>query len=48
VRDAYGAATARVFRLSIIGLVLVAVAGIGIARLSQITPTGFLPEDGSM
>ena len=45
VRDAYGAAVARIVRFSIIGLVLVAVAGVGIAGLTKITPTGFLPED---
>jgi hydrophobe/amphiphile efflux-1 (HAE1) family protein len=32
-------------RFSVIGLVLVAVAGLGIVGLSKITPTGFLPED---
>jgi multidrug efflux pump subunit AcrB len=32
-------------RLSVIGLAMVAVAGIGIVGLSKITPTGFLPED---
>jgi hydrophobe/amphiphile efflux-1 (HAE1) family protein len=45
VRDAYGAAVARIVRLSVIGLAMVAVAGIGIVGLSKITPTGFLPED---
>src|SRR6266851_2017191 len=45
VRDAYGAAVARIVRLSIIGLAMVAVAGLGIVGLSKITPTGFLPED---
>jgi hydrophobe/amphiphile efflux-1 (HAE1) family protein len=45
VRDAYGAAVARIVRFSIIGLVLVAVAGTGIVGLSKITATGFLPED---
>ena len=45
VRDAYGAAVARIVRISVIGLVLVAVAGVGIVGLSRITPTGFLPED---
>src|SRR5215471_460884 len=45
VRDAYGAAVARIVRFSIIGLVMVCVAGIGIVGLSKITPTGFLPED---
>jgi len=45
VRDAYGAAVARIVRISVIGLVLVAVAGAGVVGLSRITPTGFLPED---
>jgi hydrophobe/amphiphile efflux-1 (HAE1) family protein len=45
VRDGYGAVVARIVRLSVIGLVLVAVAGVGIIGLSRMTPTGFLPED---
>jgi hydrophobe/amphiphile efflux-1 (HAE1) family protein len=45
VRDAYGSAVRRIVRLSIIGLLMVAVAGAGTAGLSRITPTGFLPED---
>ncbi|SFV33146.1 efflux RND transporter permease subunit [Hyphomicrobium facile] len=45
IRDAYGAAVARMLRISLIGLVLVAVALAGIAGLAKITPTGFLPED---
>ena len=45
VRDAYGAATARIVRLSIIGVVMVIVAGFGTVSLLKITPTGFLPED---
>src|SRR5262249_50485214 len=45
VRDGYGVAVARIVRISIIGLVLVAVAGTGVVGLSKITPTGFLPED---
>lgn len=45
VRDAYGAAVARMLRFSFIGLVLVAISGVGIYGLSKITPTGFLPED---
>jgi hydrophobe/amphiphile efflux-1 (HAE1) family protein len=45
VRDAYGAAVARIVRFSIIGLVLVAVAAVGTYGLARITPTGFLPED---
>src|SRR5262249_36833893 len=45
VRDAYGTAVARIVRFSVIGLVMVGVAGVGIVGLSKITPTGFLPED---
>jgi hydrophobe/amphiphile efflux-1 (HAE1) family protein len=45
VRDAYGAAVARIVRVSVIGLVMVAVAGAGLIGLSKVTPTGFLPED---
>jgi hydrophobe/amphiphile efflux-1 (HAE1) family protein len=45
VRDGYGMVVARIVRFSVIGLVLVAVAGLGIVGLSKITPTGFLPED---
>jgi len=45
VRDLYGAAVARILRISIIGLVMVAVAGAGVVGLAKITPTGFLPED---
>ena len=45
VRDGYGAIVARIVRFSIIGLVMVAVAGAGTLALAKITPTGFLPED---
>jgi hydrophobe/amphiphile efflux-1 (HAE1) family protein len=45
VRDGYGAAVARIVRLSVIGIVLVAVAAFGVLGLAKITPTGFLPED---
>jgi hydrophobe/amphiphile efflux-1 (HAE1) family protein len=45
VRDGYGAVVARLVRVSIIGLVMVVVAGAGVAGLARITPTGFLPED---
>jgi hydrophobe/amphiphile efflux-1 (HAE1) family protein len=45
VRDAYGSAVARIVRISIIGLAMVAVATVGIVGLAKITPTGFLPED---
>jgi hydrophobe/amphiphile efflux-1 (HAE1) family protein len=45
VRDAYGSAVARLVRVAIIGLAMVAVAGAGIVGLARIAPTGFLPED---
>jgi hydrophobe/amphiphile efflux-1 (HAE1) family protein len=45
VRDGYGAIVARLVRISIIGLVMVAGAMAGIWALGKITPTGFLPED---
>jgi len=45
VRDGYGAVVAKLVRVSVIGLVTVAVAGAIIVGLSRITPTGFLPED---
>ncbi|PNG27515.1 efflux RND transporter permease subunit [Methylocella silvestris] len=45
VRDAYGAVVARLVRLSIIGLAMVAVSVVGILALNKITPTGFLPEE---
>jgi hydrophobe/amphiphile efflux-1 (HAE1) family protein len=45
VRDGYGAAAARLVRISVIGLVLVAVAAFGVVALAKIAPTGFLPED---
>src|SRR5262249_21503584 len=45
VRDLYGAVVARIVRLAIIGLVMVAIAGAGVIGLAKITPTGFLPED---
>jgi hydrophobe/amphiphile efflux-1 (HAE1) family protein len=45
VRDAYGRVAARLVHFAIVGLVMVAVAMLGTALLSRITPTGFLPED---
>src|SRR5215475_5096674 len=45
VRDLYGAAVGRIVRFSVIGIAMVAVAMGGVAGLSRITPTGFLPED---
>jgi hydrophobe/amphiphile efflux-1 (HAE1) family protein len=45
VRDRYGAAVARLVRIAVIGLAMVAVALLGTASLARITPTGFLPEE---
>ena len=45
VRDRYGAIVARLVRISIVGLILVGVSGVGVVGLAKITPTGFLPED---
>jgi hydrophobe/amphiphile efflux-1 (HAE1) family protein len=45
VRDAYGAVVARLVRISLVGLALVAVSGVGILALGKVTSTGFLPED---
>ncbi len=45
VRDAYGNVVARLVHFAIVGLVMVAVAMVGTAVLSRVTPTGFLPED---
>jgi hydrophobe/amphiphile efflux-1 (HAE1) family protein len=45
VRDGYGAAVARLVRIAIVGLAIVAAAGGGVIGLGKVTPTGFLPED---
>src|SRR6202166_1213905 len=45
VANVYGAVVARLVRFSVIGIAMVAVAGVGVVALSKITPTGFLPED---
>jgi hydrophobe/amphiphile efflux-1 (HAE1) family protein len=45
VRDLYGAAVARIVRVSVIGIAMVAVAMAGVVGLAKVTPTGFLPED---
>jgi hydrophobe/amphiphile efflux-1 (HAE1) family protein len=45
VRDRYGDITARLVRISFIGLVFVGLAAGGVFGLAKITPTGFLPED---
>jgi multidrug efflux pump subunit AcrB len=45
VANGYGSVVARLVRFSAIGIVMVAVASLGVIGLSKITPTGFLPED---
>jgi multidrug efflux pump len=45
VRDQYGIVVARLVRISIIGIIAVAAAFGGVALLSRVTPTGFLPSD---
>ena len=45
VRDAYGAVVARLVRIAIISIPVVAVAAFAIFGLGKIAPTGFLPED---
>ena len=45
VRDGYGAVVARLVRISIVGVVSVVVAMVGVYGLGKITPTGFLPEE---
>jgi hydrophobe/amphiphile efflux-1 (HAE1) family protein len=45
VRDGYGAIVARLVRMSVIGLVMVAAAMAGVWALGKVTATGFLPED---
>ena len=44
VRDRYGAVVARLVRISVVGLALVAAAGVGVWLLAANTPTGFLPR----
>ncbi|HXT80985.1 MAG TPA: efflux RND transporter permease subunit, partial [Acetobacteraceae bacterium] len=45
VRDLYGAAVAKLVRLAIISIPLVAIAVLATGGFAKITPTGFLPED---
>ena len=45
VRDQYGVIVARLVRISITGIAVVVAAFGGIALLSKVTPTGFLPSD---
>ena len=45
VRDGYGAIVARLVRIALISLPIVALAGLAVYALGKATPTGFLPED---
>ncbi len=45
VRDGYGAVVARLVRISLVSLPMVALAVAGTAVLGKLTPTGFLPQD---
>ena len=45
IRDQYGIIVARLVRISVTGIAAVAVAFGGVALLSKVTPTGFLPSD---
>ncbi|MBV9375878.1 MAG: efflux RND transporter permease subunit, partial [Alphaproteobacteria bacterium] len=45
VRDGYGAIVARLVRISVIGLLMVAGSMAGIWALGKVTPAGFLPEE---
>jgi hydrophobe/amphiphile efflux-1 (HAE1) family protein len=45
VRDGYAWIVARLIRVGVVGLLVVALAGGGVYALSALTPTGFLPEE---
>ncbi|MFL5279666.1 MAG: efflux RND transporter permease subunit [Rhodopila sp.] len=45
VRDGYGSIVARLVRIAVISLPVVAVVGLGIVMAARVTPTGFLPQD---
>jgi len=45
VRDGYGSVVARLVRVSILSLVVVAACAAGIVGIARVTPTGFLPEE---
>ena len=45
VRDAYGVAVARIMRFSVIGLVMVVIAGAGSSACRRLPRRAFLPED---
>src|SRR6202161_2415511 len=45
IRDGYAAIVRRLVRVSLVGVVLIAVSAAGIWALALYTPTGFLPEE---
>ena len=45
IRDGYAAIVARLVRVSVLALVLIAAFGVGAGWLFKVTPTGFLPEE---
>ena len=44
-RDGYAWIVRKTLRLSVVAIVIVVASGVGIAGLSLVTPTGFLPEE---
>ena len=45
IRDGYGSVVSRLVAVSIVGLIAVAAAFVGIGVLARATPTGFIPSD---
>ncbi len=45
VRDGYAAMVRRLVRVAVLGVLIIAACGVGIAGMGRITPTGFLPEE---
>ena len=45
VRDGYAAAVARLARVAVLSLAVLAAAGIGIVAVGARTPSGFLPQE---
>ena len=45
VRDGYSAIVVRLLRLSVLAVLLIIAAGVGIVLLGKATPSGFLPEE---
>jgi multidrug efflux pump len=43
--DGYASIVSRLLRISVLGVVMIAVAGVAIWQLERVTPTGFLPEE---